>query len=427
MIYLFDEFVLDTRRCELRRGDDPLHLEPQVYAVLCYLVEHRDRLVRKEELLDEVWGHRFVSPSTLNSRIKSLRQALQDDGSAQRIVRTIRGAGFRFCAPVTWAEERSRPQPTPPAAQPIALRREQQIRFCRGYDGNRIAYATSGCGPPLLKPANWLTHLEYDWDSPVWRHWLNELSRDHTLIRYDQRGSGLSDRDTEDVSFESWLGDLETIFDELELERVPIVALSQGCALAIAFAARHPERVSHLVLYGGYAQGRFRRACTPAERAQSEAMLQVLPHGWGQDNPAFRQFFANMFLPEGTPEQMAWFSDLQRISASPEQGVKLWLASASIDVTEVAPLVHTPTLVLHVKQDAVVPFEQGRFLARLIPGARFVPLEGRNHVLLETEPAWPRFLAEVRAFLAEDPMEETRSNDAERPVLQAVAGGRVIA
>ena len=156
-------------------------------------------------------------------------------------------------------------------------------------------------------------------------------------------------------------------------------------------------------------------------------MLQVLPHGWGQDNPAFRQFFANMFLPEGTPEQMAWFSDLQRISASPEQGVKLWLASASIDVTEVAPLVHTPTLVLHVKQDAVVPFEQGRFLARLIPGARFVPLEGRNHVLLETEPAWPRFLAEVRAFLAEDPMEETRSNDAERPVLQAVAGGRVIA
>ena len=411
MVYAFEGFLLDTRRCELRSGDESLHLEPQVYAILRHLVEQRDRLVPKDELLDVVWGHRFVSPATLNSRIRSLRVALGDDGTAQKIVQTARGIGFRFVARV---EERS---PSLPPAAPLSrddrrIRRSvtevhgpvpgQRIRFCRGHDGIRIAYATSGSGPVLLKPANWLTHLEYDWSSPVWRHWLSELSRDHTLLRYDERGSGLSDRAPGDVSFESWVRDLETIVDELELDRIPLLGISQGCALAVAFAARHPDRVSRLVLYGGFPQGRLRRAATPVERARSEAMLQVLPLSWGQDCPAFRQFFATLFLPEGSPEQMAWFSELQRISASAEMAVQLWLAAAEIDVCDLAPRVTAPTLVLHAIGDAVVPFEQGRLLAGLIPGARFVPLEGRNHVLLETEPAWGRFLTEVRAFLAED-------------------------
>ncbi|HEU4453064.1 MAG TPA: alpha/beta fold hydrolase [Longimicrobium sp.] len=467
MTYTFDGFVLDTRRCELWAAGEQQHLEPQVYAVLCYLVEHRDRLVRKEELLDGIWGHRFVSPATLNSRIKSLRQALGDDGSAQRIIRTVRGVGFRFVAEVgvaeaagadggaspaglesggvrvaaregAWGERKMTravtgseapggaerlaasaggeakagpPGGTHAAAFPRSAGAEagasgrpidQHIRFCRGHDGTRIAYASSGSGPVLLKPANWLTHLEHDWNSPVWRHWLTELSRDHTLVRYDERGSGLSDRDVEDVSFEAWLRDLEALLDQLGLERVPLLAISQGCALAVAFAALHPERVSRLVLYGGFLLGRLRRARNEVELAQAEAMIRVLPSGWGQDNPAFRQFFATIFLPEGTPEQLAWFSELQRVTTSADTAVRLLVASAQIDVREYAPRVRAPTLVLHVTGDAVVPFEQGRMLAGLIPDARFVPLEGRNHVILESEPAWPRFLEEVRGFLAED-------------------------
>jgi pimeloyl-ACP methyl ester carboxylesterase/DNA-binding winged helix-turn-helix (wHTH) protein len=427
MIYEFEEFVLDTRRCELWSGRAVQHIEPQVYAVLCYLIENRDRLIRKEELLDRVWGHRFVSPATLNSRIKALRQALGDDGSAQRLIRTARGLGFRFVGEVAVRDEdvtaasaggdNEQPASLEPLRATTTLAPmdgatadreslptlpEQRIRFCRGHDGARIAYAVSGRGPILLKTANWLTHLEHDWNSPVWRHWLSELSRDGTLVRYDARGSGLSDREVDDLSFESWVRDLEVVIDEIGVEKVPLLGVSQGCAVAVAFAVRHPERVSRLVLYGGFPLGRMRRARTPHEMAQAEMMIRVMPLGWGQDNPAFRQFFATMFLPEGTPEQMAWFSELQRVSATPETAVRLLSESGEIDVCELATRVTAPTLVLHANGDAVIPFEQGRLLAGLIPGARLVPLEGRNHVLLASEPAWPRFLEEVRAFLTED-------------------------
>jgi pimeloyl-ACP methyl ester carboxylesterase/DNA-binding winged helix-turn-helix (wHTH) protein len=434
MTYAFRGFVLDTRRCEVRAGDAPLHLEPQVYSVLCYLVENRDRLVRKEELLDHVWGHRFVTPATLNSRIKALRRALGDDGNAQQVIETVRGRGFRFVAQVAEARAPSAPvsaAPAPPPSVPDAPMREpthpvhpsitQRIHFCRGHDGARIAYATSGDGPLLLKTANWLTHLEYDWNSPVWRHWLAELSNGRTLVRYDERGSGLSDREVEDVSFEAWIRDLEVMMDVIGVEKAPLLGISQGCALAAAFAARHPERVSRLVLYGGFPLGRLKRAKTDLEREQAEMLMRVMPRGWGQDNPAFRYFFAAMFLPEGTQEQLAWFSELQRMTATPETAVRLLMASANIDIRDIAPTVTTPTLVLHATGDAVVPFEQGRMLASLIPGARLVPLEGRNHILLESEPAWPRFLAEVRSFLAEDDTDpvlggSTRSRTGDREV-----------
>jgi pimeloyl-ACP methyl ester carboxylesterase/DNA-binding winged helix-turn-helix (wHTH) protein len=392
LIYAFGDYELDTRQHELRHSGVVCHIEPQVFDVLAYLLAQRDRLVTKEELLDSVWGHRFVAPATLNSRIKLARQAVGDDGAAQRVVKTVHGRGFRIIAEVV-----ERP------AEPVYAGKhsEQCIRFCTATDGVCIAYATSGTGPPLIKPANWLTHLEYDWESPVWRHWLRELSREHTLIRYDQRGSGLSDRDAEDLSFEAWVRDLETVVDELGLERFPLLALSQGCAVAIAYAVRHPERVSRMVLYGGFAQGRFRRARTAEELQEMHTIMRALPLGWGRDNPAYRQFFAAMFLPEGTAEQQRWFSELQRVTTTPETAVRLLGTSAEIDVTEIARRVRTPTLVLHAVGDAAVPFSQGRKLAALVPGARFVPLEGRNHVLLEDEPAWPRFEQEVRSFLGE--------------------------
>ena len=407
MLYRFGEFDLDTRRCELRRAGEPQHLEPQVYAVLCYLVENRDRLVTREDLLDHVWGHRFITPATLNTRLKALRHALGDDGAAQRVIRTVRGRGLRFVGDVETVPAHEggtslppgSPEPHPPATGEAGV--EQEIRFFRSDDGTRIAYATSGCGPPLVKTANWLTHLEFDWISPVWRPWLQELSRGQTLIRYDERGSGLSDHDVEDFSFERWVDDLEGLVDALALERFPLFGVSQGAAVAIAYAARHPERVSGLVLYGGYAQGRYRRPMTAAEQEEAEMRTRVLPLGWDRDTPAFRQFFSLTFLPEGTPEQLRWFGDLLRVTTSPTNAVRLLDAAAHIDVCALAAHVQAPTLVLHATGDAAVPFDEGRCLASLIPGARFVPLESRNHVLMQWEPAWTRFLREVRSFLAE--------------------------
>ena len=393
LIYSFGDYELDTRLHELRRAGGRLHVEPQVFDVLAYLLASRDRLVTKEELLEGVWGHRYVAPTTLNSRIKHARQAVGDDGAAQRVIRTVHGLGFRVIAEV---EERDAAPAAPGAgAGPL----EQRIRFCTASDGVRIAYATSGAGPPLVKPANWLTHLEYDWESPVWRHWLHELSRDRTLVRYDERGSGLSDRDVDDYSFEAWVRDLETVVDAVGLERFPLLALSQGCAVAIAYAARHPERVTRLVLYGGFVQGSIVRARTPEELEEAVMMTHRMPLYWGRDNPAFRLFFAARFMPDGTPEQMRWFSELQRVTTTPEIAVRLRTTSAHIDVTDLATRVRAPTLVLHATGDAVVPFDQGRHLAALVPGARFVSLASRNHILLEGEPAWSRFTDEVRRFL----------------------------
>jgi pimeloyl-ACP methyl ester carboxylesterase/DNA-binding winged helix-turn-helix (wHTH) protein len=412
-IYAFGDYELDTRLHELRRRGELLHVEPQVFDVLAHLFAFRDRVVPKDELLDVVWGHRYVAPTTLNSRIKAARQAVGDDGAAQRVIRTVHGLGFRVVADV---ETRNTGAVASRGPQPARL--EQRIGFCTASDGVRIAYATSGTGPPLVKPANWLTHLEFDWESPVWRHWLHELSRDHTLIRYDERGSGLSDRDVEDHSFDAWVRDLETVVDALGLERFPLFGLSQGCAVAVAYAARHPDRVSRLVLYGGYVQGAVARARTPEELEEATMLMRNLPLGWGRDNPAFRLFFAAKFIPEGTAEQLRWFSDLQRITTTPEIAVRLRSTAAAIDVTMLAPQVRAPTIVLHATGDGAVPFDQGRSFAALIPGARFVPLESRNHIILPNEPAWPRFCDEVRRFLAEDATDT-------RPPVSATVGASV--
>src|SRR4051812_32007862 len=352
-IYAFGEYELDLRAHELRRAGERLHVEPQVFDVLAYLFGRRDRLVTKEELLDKGWGHRYVAPTTLKSRLKHARQAVGDDGDAQRVIRTVHGLGFRVVADVAERESATTVTQAPPALA-------QSIRFCTATDGVRIAYATSGTGPPLVKPANWLTHVEYDWESPVWRHWLQELSRDHTLVRYDERGCGLSDRDVADHSFDSWVSDLETVVDAAGLDRFPLLGLSQGCAVAIAYAVRHPERVSRLVLYGGYVQGAIARSRTLEQREEAELLTRGMPSYWGRDNPAFRLFFAARFVPEGTQEQMRWFSELTRVTTTPEIAVKLRSTAAAIDITELAPRVRAPTLVVHATGDAAVPFDQGR-------------------------------------------------------------------
>jgi pimeloyl-ACP methyl ester carboxylesterase/DNA-binding CsgD family transcriptional regulator len=276
---------------------------------------------------------------------------------------------------------------------------KQQIRFCKTSDGVRVAYATTGDGPPLVKVSNWLSHLELDWDSPVWRHWLTELSRDHKLVRYDERGCGLSDWDVPQLSFEGWVSDLETVVDALSLERFPLLGISQGASIAIAYAVRHPERVSHLIIYGGYARGWLKRDASPQQRKEADMMEGLAEIGWGKENPAFRQFFTTQFIPDGTPEQHRWFNELERISTSPQNAAQFFRIFNQIDVTDIAPKVACPCLVLHPDRDARVPFDEGRLIASLVPGARFVPLTSRNHILLEHEPAWQRWLEEVRAFV----------------------------
>jgi pimeloyl-ACP methyl ester carboxylesterase/tRNA A-37 threonylcarbamoyl transferase component Bud32 len=276
---------------------------------------------------------------------------------------------------------------------------DQQIRFCTSSDGVGLAYATTGSGPPLVKAANWLSHLEVDGKSPVWRHWIRELSRYHTLVRYDERGCGLSDWNVDEFSLDAWVRDLEAVVDALELERFPLLGISQGGPIAIAYATRHPERVSHLILHGSYARGVSQRGLSDQERDEREVMQSLIRVGWGKDHPAFRQVFTSLFIPDGTTEQMQWFNELQRVTSTPENAARLFAGFSVLDVRALARQVRAPTLVLHGTGDMRIPFAEGRLLASLVPGARFVPIESRNHLILESEPGWPRFLREVRSFL----------------------------
>jgi pimeloyl-ACP methyl ester carboxylesterase/DNA-binding CsgD family transcriptional regulator len=273
----------------------------------------------------------------------------------------------------------------------------QQIRFCTAPDGARIAYATVGSGAPLVRAAHWMSHLEFDWESPVSRPWVAELARNRTLVRYDERACGLSDWQVPEISFDAWVADLEAVVSAAGFARFALFGMSQGAAIAIAYAVRHPEIVTRLVIFGGFARGRSRRGPQHAEEARLEMDLARI--GWGRENPAFRRHFTSQFLPDGALEQIRWFDDLQRVSASPENAARIIEVSGGIDVTSLLPRVAVPTLVLHAREDARVPFDEGRLIASAIPGARFVSLDSKNHVLLESEPAWPRFWQEVRAFL----------------------------
>lgn len=309
---------------------------------------------------------------------------------------------------------------------------EQRIRLCLAPDGARLAYAISGHGPPLVKAANWLSHIDHDWRSPVWRHWMRELSTGHTLVRYDERGCGLSDWDVSDFSFEAWVRDLETIVDARGLDRFPLLGISQGAAVAVAFAARHPERVSALILYGGYARGRLQRDPTPEQIEEAELLIRLTHLGWGKRRSAYCQVFSRLFMPDAEPERIASLDELQVQTTSTANAVRFQSVFFGIDVTAEAPHVRAPTLVLHARDDGVIPFQEGRVLSSLIPDAHFVPLGGRNHIIQEDEPAWPVFLGEVRNFLggtasAVEPIiaHEPFPNltDRERDVLELIAQG----
>lgn len=283
---------------------------------------------------------------------------------------------------------------------------QQEIRFCTTKDGVRIAYAVAGQGPVLVKAPNWLTHLEYEWQSPVWRHWWEELAKDYTLIRFDQRGAGLSDWHIPEASFESWVSDLEAVVEAVAIDRFALLGISQGGAVAIEYCVRHPEKVTHLVIYGAYARGSLFRGRSQAEH---EALVTLTREGWGRDNPAYRQMFTSQFMPGATADQMRWFNELQRISTTGANAARVQEIGSNINVLDRLQRVQAPTLVLHADRDARVPYEEGRTLASLIPNAHLVTLESSNHLTLADEPAWQKLIGNVRHFLAtKQPLPESR-------------------
>lgn len=396
MRYVCDSFVIDPSARELVSAGGPVRVEPKVFDLILHLIETRDRVVSKDELVSVIWQGRFVSDAAVSSAVSAARRALGDDGHEQRILRTFHGRGFRFVGSVVEVGSDEDSSLTPQAAGGLG----QEIRYCRSTDGSRIAYALAGSGPPLVKAANWLHHLEFDWESPVWRHYFTEFASQHRLLRYDGRGMGLSEWGVSDFSLERQMEDMETVIREAGFERFALIGISQGCSKAVTYAVRYPERVTRLVLLGGYARG-WKRRGDPEASVLRQAAIEMIRVGWGRENPAVRNMFTTLYMPDAPAESQQWFSDLQRKTTSAENAAATLEHHGDVDVSELLPMVRVPTLVIHARHDAGVPFEQGQELAAGIPGARFVVLDTTNHILPATDPAWHRCARVIREFLAE--------------------------
>lgn len=283
-----------------------------------------------------------------------------------------------------------------------------QVRFCKTRDGVSIAYAASGSGLPFVRAPNWMNHVELDVHSPVWRSWIEQIDRRHTLVRYDARGCGLSDGVEPSPDFAMNQADLEAVVDAAGLQQFVLFGACQGAAIAIEYAAKHPERVSHLVLVGAYMQGINKRKASDFAHKEAEALVNIVEVGWGRENSAFRRLFSTLFIPDSNPEQLASFDELQRKTVTPKRAACLLRSFYNVDVLEFARKVRCPTIVFHATSDGRIPFEEGRRTASAIPGAEFVPLESRNHILLDHQPAWDRFFVELDAFLQRHPVRDAK-------------------
>jgi len=400
MLYRFEDYVLDTDRRELYRGTALVPLTPQAFDLLEYLIRNHDRVLGRDDLVAAIWEGRSVSDAALSTRINAVRSAIGDNGERQSLIKTIPRKGIRFVGAVR-EEQQAQALQTANAAMERstdAIRRlAQRIRFCVSRDGTRIAYATCGAGPPLVLVAHFMGHLTVEWDSPVWGPWIDMLACRHTLIRYDGRGCGLSDRERVQISLDRAVEDLEAVIEAAEAANFILLGITSGGAIAMTYAAQHPERITHLILYGAYTRGRIARATTPEQREDAQLQIKAVRVGWAQDNPAFRQLYTSLWIPDATAEQARAFNEQIRVSTTPENATKLMKMAFGFDLRDAATRVRCPTLVLHVRDDAVAPFEEGRMLAGLIRGARFVQFESRNHLLLENEPAFVQLVQEIKA------------------------------
>jgi pimeloyl-ACP methyl ester carboxylesterase/DNA-binding winged helix-turn-helix (wHTH) protein len=395
-VYEFGPFRLELKEHRLLRRGTRIPLTGKAFQTLRVLVEARGNLVSKHDLMTAVWPETSVEENNLDRNISTLRKALGEQSSGKPFIETVTRVGYRFLAPVT---ERTSDHALPVANHEPTPPSRQEIRFCTTPDNVRLAYATIGSGHPLVKVANCFNHLDFEWESPIWRHWVRDLANGQSILRYDGRTNGLSEWNVEDVSFEAWVHDLETVVDAAGLEQFALFGHSQGGAIAIAYATRHPERVSHLVLCGGYSRGAYHRG-HPDSVEVRRALETLVQLNWGKTNPSFFEVVTNLYIPEkASAEDQQWFKDLQLISVSTANLVKIMRACDDINVRPLLPSLSVPTIVFHADRDRVAPPEEGRILAAEIPGARFIPLPTANHILLAEEPAWKIFREELSSFL----------------------------
>ena len=391
MRYSFSNCVLDSDRHLLLRDGEQIKVEPQVFDLLHLLVRNAGVLVTRDQIIDEIWGGRIVSESSISARTNAARKAVGDNGKEQSIVKTIPRRGLQLGTPVSMDNEGT------PLATPALVGR-QRVRFATSHDGIKIAYATSGSGPKIMRAGHFLTHLEMDWNSLIWRPYLDALGQDHTLIRYDQRGTGLSDPVLSNMHLDNHVADLEAVANAAGLDRFPLIALSQGVPVAIQFAANHPERVSCLVLYGGYTEGRALRDGGQSSEA-AVAMMTLMREGWGKPESAFMRAFTSLFCPGASQDQLADLVNMQLASTSPENAGRIRMAIDRFSVVDQLENIQVPTLVIHSRNDSVHPLSEGHKLASNIPGAELVVLESANHILLPSEPAWSEWARETLEFL----------------------------
>jgi pimeloyl-ACP methyl ester carboxylesterase/DNA-binding SARP family transcriptional activator len=346
-------------------------------------------------LLRELVSRLEGDPARALRYAHAMGSALPGNAEIGRQIERLNRSALAQAAATPSADVPPTPAPETRPAQDLA---HQEVRFCHGAGGVRIAYAIAGQGKPVLRAAHWMSHLHYDWESPVWRHWMHALSERNRLVRYDERCNGLSDSEAEDLSFEAMVEDLERVVEAAGLERFTLLGISQSCAISVAYATRHPERISGLVLYGGYVKG-WRKRGNPREVAMREALATLMREGWGQNNARFRQLFTSMFIQDATEEHIAALDALQSRTISPDNAWRLQNSFGDIDVSDLLPKVKVPTLVLHARDDAVAPVSSGRTFAAEIANARFIELDSGNHILTENEPAFGQFVRHFRAFV----------------------------
>lgn len=391
MRYSFSNCLLDTDRHLIFRDEVPVDTEPQVFDLIHLLVRNAGALVTRDQIVEEVWKGRIVSESAISARINAARKAVGDNGKEQAVIKTVTRRGLQLVAAVSNdGEDNTR-------AIGVSADR-QRVRFAKSSDSTNIAYAASGSGPKIMRAGHFLTHLEMDWNSMIWRPYLDALGRNHTLVRYDQRGTGLSDHALSNTDLGCHVADLEAVADAAGLDRFPVIALSQGVPIAIEFAVRNPERVSCLVLYGGYAEGRALRDGGQSSEA-ADAMMTLMREGWGKPQSAFMGAFTSLFCPGASQQQLADLVEMQLTSASPENAVRVRMAIDRFCVADQLAHVQAPTLVIHSRNDSVHPLSEGQKLASNIPNADFIVLESNNHVLLPDEPAWRELMREAEAFI----------------------------
>jgi pimeloyl-ACP methyl ester carboxylesterase/DNA-binding winged helix-turn-helix (wHTH) protein len=396
MIYRFGSSELDPDRHRLSTDGAEIHTEPQVFALLAQLLARAPDLVSYDDLMAEVWKGRIVSDATVAARISAARAAVGDDGKAQGIIRTVPRCGVQMAVAVTQVGQGA----DAPLAAPetIGAPMQQTIRYTKSRDGTAIAWAEIGDGPPLLRGGHWLSHLEYDWQSPVWRPLLERLSRGRRLIRYDPRGTGLSDRNLGAATLPEFVDDMEAVADAAGLDRFPIYGISQSVPIALSFAARRPGRVSRLILLNGLVRGSTARG----DKATTDTMVAMIKSGWGVAGSPFMRAVATLFMPRATPEELESQVQMQAVSATPETAAEIRRIVGDIDVSDILHKVRAPALVMHSAGDAIQSPEQSKLIARSLADVEFSLCDSPNHMVVPSDPIWGPCMDAFDRFLADD-------------------------